>query len=83
MGDRLFHNHTLKLSWDSILETISDYLDADIDDNLSAVRLRFFYDSLFQLICGREGEFSLDLSILTEMVPHLTNKGWFISLFQK
>ena len=79
MGDRLFHNHTLKLSWDSILETISDYLDADIDDNLSAVRLRFFYDSLFQLICGREGEFSLDLSILTEMVPHLTNKGWFIS----
>ena len=78
VGDRSFRSHSLELSWETIHKTITDYLGANIDDDPSAERLSIFYDALFQLICGRDGEFSLDLLVLTEMVPHLVNKGWLI-----
>ena len=78
MGDRLFHNHTLELSWETVHKTIAGYLDANTDDDSDTERLSIFYDALFKLICGRKEKLSLNASVLIEITPYLTSNKWLI-----
>ena len=76
--DQSLLSSSLKLSWETIRETVVGYLDTDTGGDPSAERLSIFYDKLFWLICGREGKLSFNATILIETTPYLVSNKWLI-----